>query len=92
MRRKTVEYSIELLKAAHKASYANKRRLSIPQKCGCFYCMRFFSFEKIEDWSIDQPDWTAVCPYCGIDSVIGENDGYPLTNEFLEGMHKEWFE
>ena len=87
-----MEYSIELLKAAHKASYANKRRLSIPQKCGCFYCTRFSSFEKIEVWSVDQADWTAVWPYCGIDSVIGENDGYPLTNEFLEGMHKEWFE
>ena len=86
-----MKYPKELLIAAHKASYANKRRLSVPQECGCYYCMKTFSSEDIEDWSVDQPDWTAVCPYCGIDSVIGENDGYPLTNDFLEEMYKEWF-
>ena len=86
-----MKYSKELLHAAHKISYANKTRLSVPQKCGCFYCLRFFSSEDIVDWSVDKPDWTAICPYCGIDSVIGENDGYPLTEDFLEEMFEEWF-
>ena len=86
-----MKYSKEQLHAAHKISYANKTRLSVPQKCGCFYCLRFFSSEDIVDWSIDKPDWTAICPYCGIDSVIGENDGYPLTEDFLEEMFEEWF-
>ena len=86
-----MKYSKELLHAAHRISYANKTRLSVPQKCGCFYCLRFFSSEDIVDWSVDKPDWTAICPYCGIDSVIGENDGYPLTEDFLEEMFEEWF-
>lgn len=86
-----MKYSKELLHATHKISYANKTRLSVPQKCGCFYCLRFFSSEDIVDWSVDKPDWTAICPYCGIDSVIGENDGYPLTEDFLEEMFEEWF-
>ena len=25
-----------------------------------------------------------MCPYCGIDSVIGESSGYPITREFME--------
>ena len=86
-----MKYSKEQLQAAHKISYANKTRLSVPQKCGCFYCLRLFSSEDIVDWSVDKPDWTAICPYCGIDSVIGENDGYPLTEDFLEEMFEEWF-
>ena len=86
-----MKYSKEQLHAAHKISYANKTRLSVPQKCGCFYCLRFFSSEDIVNWSVDKPDWTAICPYCGIDSVIGENDGYPLTEDFLEEMFEEWF-
>ena len=65
-----MKYSKEQLHAAHKISYANKTRLSVPQKCGCFYCLRFFSSEDIVDWSVDKPDWTAICPYCGIDSVM----------------------
>ena len=36
-------------------------------------------------------DLTALCPYCGIDAVIGESAGYPLTEEFLEKMRDYWF-
>ena len=79
------------LKAAHSASMYNRSTLMKDSKCGCFYCLRFFPSENIVDWSIDKPDWTAICPYCGIDSVIGENDGYPLTEVFLEEMFEEWF-
>ena len=34
---------------------------------------------------------TAVCPYCGVDSVIGENSGFPITEQFLKEMHEAWF-
>jgi acetone carboxylase gamma subunit len=34
---------------------------------------------------------TAVCPRCGIDSVIGSAAGYPLTREFLSAMEQYWF-
>lgn len=34
---------------------------------------------------------TAFCPYCSIDSVIGESAGFPLTKEFLDAMHDYWF-
>lgn len=76
---------------AHKYSFANKKMLEKDNKCGCFYCGEIFSPNEIEEWCEDDPGWTAVCPYCGIDSVIGESAGYPLTKESLEKMHKEWF-
>ena len=84
-------YSKAQLEAAHKISFANKARLKKPQKCGCFYCLKTFSSTEITDWSTDVPDWTALCPYCGIDSVIGEEDGFSLTEDFLEEMYEEWF-
>jgi acetone carboxylase gamma subunit len=34
---------------------------------------------------------TALCPYCGIDSVIGDKSGFPITKEFLEKMYQHWF-
>ncbi|OWK39493.1 hypothetical protein FRUB_06056 [Fimbriiglobus ruber] len=34
---------------------------------------------------------TALCPKCGIDSVIGTGSGYPVTAEFLEQMYEKWF-
>lgn len=63
--------------------------------CGCFYCLTIFSPEEIDDWLIDDNDadrlGTAICPHCGIDSVIGESSGYPITKEFLKKMYDHWF-
>lgn len=60
------------------------------KRCGCFYCLRVFDPSEIEEWIEDERD-TALCPYCGIDSVIGESSGYPLTREFLAEMQQYWF-
>lgn len=45
---------------------------------------------EITEW-IEDEGGTALCPYCGIESVIGENSGYPLTRDFLAEMHQYWF-
>ncbi|WP_156110575.1 MULTISPECIES: hypothetical protein [Listeria] len=34
---------------------------------------------------------TALCPYCMIDSVLPESDILPLSREFLNDMHQQWF-
>jgi len=34
---------------------------------------------------------TALCPRCGIDSVIGSASGYPITADFLLMMRKYYF-
>lgn len=76
---------------AHKYSFANKRMLEKENQCGCFYCCTIFSPKEINNWCEDEPEWTALCPYCGIDSVIGESVGYPLTKEALKDMGDVWF-
>jgi hypothetical protein len=50
-----------------------------------------FDPAEIDEWIIEDRLGTAICPYCGIDSVIGESSGYPITAEFMSAMHKEWF-
>ena len=66
--------------------------------CGCFYCLKIFSPEDIKEWLVAKDEGnlcdrygTAICPYCGIDSVIGESSGYPITKEFLAKMKEYWF-
>jgi len=44
---------------------------------------------EIQDWTDDGD--TALCPKCGIDSVIGSVSGYPIQREFLSKMHNHWF-
>lgn len=77
---------------AHEFSSYNYDVLKSDTVCGCFYCGKIFEPAEINGWT-SEPDGskTALCPYCGIDSVIGGNSGYPITEEFLEKMRKYWF-
>ena len=80
----------EKLIAAHKFCENNKPALKADRKCGCFHCMKIYDPKEIVDW-ISDTEGTALCPYCGIDSVIGESSGYPITEEFLLEMNSYWF-
>ena len=73
---------------AHKSSSKNREKLIQDKKCGCFYCLNIFSPTEIKNWLGKE---TAVCPHCGIDAVIGEGSGYPITKQFLEKMKQYWF-
>ena len=75
--------------SAHKFSSHHKRQLKESDVCGCFYCLRIFKPGEIFFW-LEGED-TALCPYCGIDSVIGSKSGYPITEEFLKKMRDYWF-
>ncbi len=87
--------AIPLERRAHSAASNHMAQLKQDKRCGCFYCLRIYNPAEIEEWIIDDnpidKGGTAICPYCGIDSVIGESSGYPLSVEFLEKMKKVWF-
>ncbi|QWG87394.1 cytoplasmic protein [Bacillus mycoides] len=74
---------------AHRFCSRNRNSLEKDIICGCFYCLKIFNPEEITEWWDD--DDTAVYPYCGIDSIIGENSGFKITEMFLNEMHKRWF-
>jgi len=75
---------------AHQFSSNHQAQLLQDKICGCFYCLQIFSPEKINYW-IKDPGGTAVCPYCGIDAIIGKSSGYPITKDFLSKMKHYWF-
>ncbi|MEF2717355.1 MAG: cytoplasmic protein [Oscillospiraceae bacterium] len=84
-----IDYTIDYIKA-HDFSIGHRKRLLQDRKCGCFYCLKIFAPKEISSW-IEDVGGTAICPYCGIDSVIGKHSGYPITREFLEQMRQYWF-
>ena len=75
---------------AHKYSSNHKKELKKDKLCGCFYCLKIFNPKEIKFW-IKDTKGTALCPYCGIDSVIGAYSGFPITTEFLSKMNEYWF-
>ena len=80
--------------AAHKHCSNHKEELLNSRVCGCFCCLSTFPPSEISEWldvENGRPGPTALCPKCGIDSVIGSRSGYPVTQEFLAGMEKFFF-
>ncbi len=79
------------LRAAHKHCTANRDALMASRRAGCFYCLSVYDPQEITEWIPDKAGKTAMCPCCGIDSVIPESAGYPLTPGFLAEMQHYWF-
>lgn len=89
--------------AAHKHCGLNREEIERSTSCGCFYCRRTFLPSEIEDWTDEHAitgpggarstrGLTALCPRCGIDSVLGSASGLPVAEPgFLERMHNRWF-
>lgn len=75
--------------AAHEHSSRHREELQASERCGCFYCCAIFSPADLASW-LPGGD-TASCPRCGIDSVIGEASGYPISAGFLARMRAYWF-
>jgi len=82
------------VRSAHAHSIFHRAEIEAGALCGCFYCCAIFRPNEITEW-VD-PDstgegQTALCPKCGIDSVIGERSGFDLSEEFLTAMRRHWF-
>lgn len=83
----------EELENLHSHSISNEIEIMSSSLCGCFYCNRLFKSNKVKDFMGEKDGTrTAYCPYCGIDSVIGDFICKNLNSEVLIEMHKEFFE
>lgn len=82
----------------------NKEDLIENQKCVCLSCYTIFESRDIHFWvdtvplhkelenkdeTIDYDNiGTAMCPYCGIDTVIGEKQGFEINEDFIKAYMK----
>jgi hypothetical protein len=82
-------YSKEQLKAAHKHCSRNHDAINNSTVCGCFYCCQTFPATEVQKYTY--PD-DALCPKCGIDSVLADQSGLTLDKAFLEAMYQYWFD
>lgn len=81
------------LEAAHERSINHRTAVLASEQCGCFSCLALFAPDEIRAW-VDEDGGvgqTALCPRCGIDSVIGSASGFELGPEFLARMKARWF-
>ena len=81
------------MRNAHDHCSNNRSEVLASSGCGCFYCLGRFKPSDIAEWVNERDDGqqTAICPLCGIDSVLGDASGIELSDEFLKEMNAFWF-
>lgn len=89
-------YSPEFLEKAHKATIYHEKDIQNSSVCTCFYCSHQFDphKEKALEW-LDETNpkgRTLVCPMCGIDCIVGDASGFPVTDDdFIIACTEAWF-
>jgi predicted RNA-binding Zn-ribbon protein involved in translation (DUF1610 family) len=86
-REERADYVPDPYRTAHVFSGHHRKQLEHAGKAGCFYCLQFFDPSEVTEWIDD--DQTALCPGCGIDSVLPVDE--QVTPEFLKAMQQSWF-
>ena len=81
---------LQLIEAFNSAKN-NREQIMAGERCGCFSCKNIFLTNEIDYWILNEIRDTALCPYCYLDSVLGEKSGFPITNEFLTAMNNYWY-
>jgi len=78
------------IQEAHEFCNSNKNTISKSEFCGCFYCEKTFKPSEIKEW-VGSED-RALCPHCGIDSVLPDFISKEfLEKKFLHEMYEFWF-
>ena len=88
------------LESIHRFSSRHRHLFPASEQAGCFYCLATFDPKEVEDWvdgeqleTGDTADGiTALCPKCGIDSVIPSAAPVRFDATLLPEMHAYWFE
>ena len=64
---------------AHTHCVRHRSEIEASTIAGCFYCCEIFAPSEIEEW-VDNDD-CALCPRCGIDSVIGDASAFRVADK-----------
>jgi hypothetical protein len=76
----------------HMHCFNNCQSISLSKNCVCIYCKQTFPKDSVIDWVETETEKTAICPFCGIDAVIGDATNAPIADsEFIEAIHQHWF-
>lgn len=87
--------------AVHKHSISHRGEVLSSAVCGCLHCHSVFPPSAVTNWNEETGGeagrapgpFTAFCPTCHIDAVIGDASGYPVDDQtFLRAMRARWFD
>ncbi len=90
--RRNQDYSTERkleLEKVHAYSFNNKDSIIKSDRCFCFHCKKIIDNSEIINY-VDTEN-TALCQYCGIDSLIPDSIDVNIDEKLINDMHNYWF-
>lgn len=86
----------KLYQIIYSYTYENRKLLKRYKDCTCLYCGYNFKYTEVNSWVKDNNELTAICPKCGIDSVVPTHvknnvEEYTLTEEIRLKIKKLYF-
>jgi len=79
-------------------SIANRTQIQAQERCACYYCIKIYQSNLIVEWHLEKRgqykgEETAICPFCGIDSVIQFEHSFheEIDISFLKSARDYWF-
>ena len=81
----------EQSKFYHSHTIRNRKEIDQSEYCHCISCIKSYPSPIVKDFIKDGDGETALCPYCGIDSVIGDFCGLVINQEILTALNNRWF-
>ena len=92
----------------HSCSSQNRHAIEASDNVGCFHCERIWDPLQfpIKEWIDEHPsspqpchpgfpatgNATAMCPFCGIDSILAKLSVGDITVLMLDQMRRKWFD
>ena len=76
------------IKIAPKLSIRNRKSLNEVSECACYYCYKIYEVKEIKDYT--DMEETALCPYCGIDTVLPVKCKEDKNHQLLHKIHNYW--
>ena len=84
-------WTIPELNVFYSHSIRNEESILKSDSCGCFHCISIFPAIDIKETVVEKDGFkTAICPICGIDSVLGDAS-VEISAELIESMNEYYF-
>lgn len=80
---------VSMYVAAKEQASRHRAHLEASGRCACFFCFKKFATSEIKAW-VDS-NQTALCPHCGLDSVLGDAAEQRIDDTFLRKMHQHYY-
>jgi rRNA maturation endonuclease Nob1 len=73
---------------APKLALRNRKTLEQVTECACYNCYKIYDTKEVKDYT--DMEETALCPYCGVDTVLPVNCHEDKNIQLLYDIHNYW--